>query len=66
MLNTIQAYVQPRYTGQLYNSAALTPIAGRVFGTWTFLSAIIRAYGAYYIGEQHVYDLTMERVAGVW
>ncbi|KAL1959753.1 hypothetical protein VTO42DRAFT_1339 [Malbranchea cinnamomea] len=58
-LNTTQAFTSSTYTGQLYSSASVTPHASRLFGTWTLLSSIIRLYGAYYINEPHVYDLTM-------
>lgn len=58
-LNTTQAYASSAYTSQLYAGTRATPHAGRLFGTWTFLSSIIRIYGAYFITERPVYDLTM-------
>ena len=38
------------------NSPA-TPLSGRTFGTWTFLSAVIRMYAAYHIYDPLIYDL---------
>lgn len=43
-----------RYNGQQSPS---TPLASRTFGTWTFLSSIVRAYAAYNIHNQVAYDM---------
>lgn len=37
----------------------MTPLSSRTFGTWTFLSAVIRLYGAYYIDNPLIYQLTL-------
>ncbi|EER22908.1 ergosterol biosynthesis protein [Coccidioides posadasii str. Silveira] len=58
-LNTLQAYTNPTYTGQLYAAGPVTPLSSRKFGTWTFLSSVIRFYAAYYISDPHVYDLAI-------
>ncbi|EEH41775.1 ergosterol biosynthesis protein [Paracoccidioides lutzii Pb01] len=58
-LNSSQAYLSSNYTAQLYNNAPANAVQSRTFGTWTFLSSIIRLYAAYYISESHVYDLAM-------
>ncbi|KAK2733753.1 ergosterol biosynthesis protein [Myotisia sp. PD_48] len=58
-LNTLQAYINPTYTSQLYAGTPVTPLSSRKFGTWTFLSSVIRLYAAYYASEQHVYDLAI-------
>lgn len=39
------------------NNSAATPLSSRTFGTWTFLSAIIRMYAAYHIYDPLVYDI---------
>ncbi|OJJ80476.1 Erg28 family protein [Aspergillus glaucus CBS 516.65] len=61
--NSLQAYRSPSYAAQLYN--AKTPsgqshtnaLASRTFGTWTFLSSIVRGYAAYNITTPVAYDL---------
>ncbi|KAG5207120.1 Ergosterol biosynthetic protein 28 [Trichophyton interdigitale] len=58
-LNTFQAFASPAYTGQLYSAAPVTPLSSRKFGTWTFLSSVIRMYAAYYVSNPQVYDLAM-------
>ncbi|ODH37359.1 hypothetical protein ACO22_02634 [Paracoccidioides brasiliensis] len=58
-LNSSQAYLSSNYAAQLYNNAPANAVQSRTFGTWTFLSSIIRLYAAYYISESHVYDLAM-------
>ncbi|PGH27953.1 hypothetical protein AJ80_00207 [Polytolypa hystricis UAMH7299] len=62
-LNSLQSYRSPFYASQLYNAAPPNALASRTFGTWTFLSCVIRMYGAYFIDEPHVYDLTMATYA---
>lgn len=37
----------------------ITPLGGRIFGTWTFLSAIVRFYAAHHLHLQPDYDMTM-------
>ena len=37
----------------------MTALSSRKFGTWTFLSSVVRLYAAYYVSDQHVYDLAM-------
>ncbi|PGH10982.1 hypothetical protein AJ79_05133 [Helicocarpus griseus UAMH5409] len=60
VLNSSQAYLNPTtYTAQLYNNAPANAVQSRTFGTWTFLSSVIRAYAAFYVNEPHVYDLAM-------
>ncbi|CAI6337572.1 unnamed protein product [Periconia digitata] len=44
----------------------VTPLTGRLFGTWTLLAAVIRLYGAYYINEKPVYELAMAAYAVAW
>ncbi|KAJ5780261.1 hypothetical protein N7457_005421 [Penicillium paradoxum] len=60
-LNSVQAYVSPEYTSQLYSNGKVpaSPLSGRVFGTWTFLSAVIRMTAAYNMDNPVAYDLAM-------
>ncbi|PVH98951.1 ergosterol biosynthesis protein-like protein [Periconia macrospinosa] len=81
IFNTIQSYTSTTLTARVYNpnpppsssttAAALqptqvTPLTGRLFGTWTLLAAVIRLYGAYYISEKPVYELAMAAYAVAW
>ncbi|KAG5362385.1 Ergosterol biosynthetic protein 28 [Yarrowia sp. C11] len=61
-LNSAQAYTGTHATARVYSNDTnkeVTRLQARTFGTWTFLSAIIRFYGAYYLNDPHVYDLTL-------
>ncbi|KAJ5881588.1 uncharacterized protein N7529_000260 [Penicillium soppii] len=60
-LNSVQAYCSPQYTSQLYSNGQVpaSPLSGRVFGTWTFLSAVIRMTAAYNIDNPVAYNLAM-------
>ncbi|KAI9741704.1 MAG: ergosterol biosynthesis protein [Cirrosporium novae-zelandiae] len=64
--NSIQSYLTLTYTRQVYlgsgatgNKSPATPLSSRTFGTWTFLSAVIRYFGAYYIDDPVVYTIVM-------
>ncbi|KAF7560926.1 hypothetical protein G7046_g3214 [Stylonectria norvegica] len=35
----------------------LTPLAGRLFGTWTFVACIVRLYAAYHLDNGPVYNI---------
>lgn len=60
-LNSLQAYSSADYTSKLYTngSVACEPLSGRLFGTWTFLSAVIRMTAAYNITNPVAYDLAI-------
>ncbi|KAJ5739472.1 hypothetical protein N7533_012256 [Penicillium manginii] len=60
-VNSLQAYFSTDYTSKLYTngSIAVEPLSGRVFGTWTFLSAVIRMTAAYNIDNSVAYDLAL-------
>ncbi|MCJ1364820.1 ergosterol biosynthesis protein [Acarospora aff. strigata] len=71
-LNSLQCYIDlsfPRrvYTGAPPSSSStpspstspVTPLSARTFGTWTFLSSIIRLYAAYNISNPVVYQLAL-------
>ncbi|KAJ5646058.1 hypothetical protein N7490_002430 [Penicillium lividum] len=61
VINSLQAYTSADYTSKLYTngSVACEPLSGRVFGTWTFLSAVIRMTAAYNITNPVAYDLAL-------
>lgn len=60
-LNSLQAYCSPQYTSDLYSNGKVpaSPLSGRVFGTWTFLSAVIRMTAAYNMDNPVAYNLAM-------
>ncbi|KAF7715989.1 Uncharacterized protein PECH_004586 [Penicillium ucsense] len=60
-VNSLQAYSSADYTSKLYTNGALVldSLSGRVFGTWTFLSAVIRMTAAYNIDSPIAYNLAM-------
>lgn len=61
--NSLQAYRSETYAAQLYNArssdgrSAVNALSARTFGTWTFLSAVVRMYAAYNISTPVAYDL---------
>ncbi|MCJ1402459.1 ergosterol biosynthesis protein [Xylographa trunciseda] len=61
--NSINSYRSLRWPRQTYASALaasqVTPFAARVYGTWTFLSAVVRLYAAYRIDNPDFYHLTL-------
>ncbi|RHZ51410.1 hypothetical protein CDV55_102764 [Aspergillus turcosus] len=63
--NSLEAYRSDSYAAQLYNARTadgrsfVSPLSSRTFGTWTFLSAVIRMYAAYNITTPVVYDLAI-------
>jgi len=67
VLNTLQTYTTPSLvlTRRVYSgpttlsSVQITPLSARTFGTWTFLSAIIRLYAAYRIDDKDIYALAL-------
>ncbi|MCJ1286448.1 ergosterol biosynthesis protein [Xylographa opegraphella] len=61
--NSINSYRSLRWPRQTYASpfaaSQVTPFAARVYGTWTFLSAVIRLYAAYHIDNPDFYMVTL-------
>ncbi|KAF2475714.1 Erg28-like protein [Lindgomyces ingoldianus] len=47
-------------------SSPVTPLSARTFGTWTFLSSIIRLYAAYHINDPLIYQLALWTYAIAW
>lgn len=60
IFNSVQTYVNLELTCRVYENKPeeTTALSARTFGTWTLVSCIIRLYGALYITENHVYQLT--------
>ncbi|KAK9363605.1 hypothetical protein V1504DRAFT_445376 [Lipomyces starkeyi] len=59
--NSAQSYFGGlKLTRRVYegNPAQVTGLSARTFGTWTFLTALVRLYGAYHINNPAVYDIT--------
>lgn len=61
-INSLQAYLSPEYGAALYNNQTngqshTNALSGRIFGTWTFLSAVVRMTAAYHITTPVAYDL---------
>jgi hypothetical protein len=70
MGNSIQAYSTLAYTSRVYIGRSLTPnskpsavnspvtpLSGRMFGTWTLIQSIVRLYAAYNIDSPAFYQL---------
>jgi Erg28 like protein len=61
--NSIQTYSTLKFTQRVYNGSngsnesPVTPLSSRTFGTWTFLSSIIRLYAALDISNPKLYQL---------
>ena len=47
----VSAHDDPKATDQM------TPLAGRLFGTWTFVACIVRLYAAYHLNLGPVYNI---------
>jgi hypothetical protein len=63
--NSIQSYLTLRYTSEVYSGptpgakSPATALSGRTFGTWTFLTSLVRLNAAYHINEPAFYNLAM-------
>ncbi|KAA8902234.1 Erg28 like protein-domain-containing protein [Sphaerosporella brunnea] len=59
--NSVQNYTTLKLTRRVYSQRPqdVTALSTRTFGTWTFLSAVVRAYAAYHIANPQVYDLCL-------
>jgi hypothetical protein len=38
-------------------SSTVTPVAARIFGTWTLVQSIVRLYAAYYVSNPQIYQM---------
>ncbi|MCJ1289621.1 ergosterol biosynthesis protein [Xylographa carneopallida] len=65
--NSVNSYRSLRWPRQTYASplaaSQVTPFAARVYGTWTFLSAVVRVFAAYRIDDPGFYALTLATFA---
>lgn len=62
MFNSAQTYLSGlELTRRVYENKPqqTTDLSARTFGTWTFVSAVIRFYGAYYLTNPQVYQITL-------
>ncbi|KAJ2999308.1 hypothetical protein HDV02_003242, partial [Globomyces sp. JEL0801] len=62
IINSIQAYVPAlNVVKRVYGNvpSEVSPLTGRLFGTWTLTSGIIRIYASYHINDQSAYELAM-------
>ena len=63
VLNTVQCYRSSHFARRTFDgpisATEVTPFAGRLFGSWSFLSGLVRFYAAYNIHEKHLYQLTI-------
>ncbi|KAF8541636.1 Erg28 like protein-domain-containing protein [Trichophaea hybrida] len=61
IFNSIQNYTTLKLTQRVYSARPqdVNWLSSRTFGTWTFLSAVVRAYTAYNIANQQLYDVCM-------
>ncbi|SCV99939.1 LAFE_0B05864g1_1 [Lachancea fermentati] len=60
VFNSIQTYISGlELTRRVYERkpAETTHLSARTFGTWTFISCVIRFYGALYLQEEHIFQL---------
>lgn len=55
--NALRTYAGPNAAAQV------TDFSSRMFGTWTFLSSLIRLYAAYRIEDESIYVLTFATYA---
>ena len=61
MFNSVQTYTTLQLTKRVYCAAPsqVTALGARTFGTWSFLSSIVRLYGAYHISNPQIYQLVL-------
>ncbi|KAL9024564.1 MAG: hypothetical protein Q9196_006430, partial [Gyalolechia fulgens] len=61
--NTVQCYQSPNFARRTFNGptsgSEVTPFAGRVFGSWSFLSGLVRLFAAYNISDKNLYLLAL-------
>lgn len=60
-VNSVQSYLTLAYTARVYSSPSrpVNALSARTFGTWTFLSAVVRLYAAYNITDPLIYQLAV-------
>ncbi|AOW27158.1 hypothetical protein MG5_01522 [Candida albicans P57072] len=60
IFNSVQTYQNINLTKRVYekNPNQVSPLSARTFGTWTLITSIVRFYGAYYLQNKQIYELT--------
>ncbi|ODV79697.1 Erg28-like protein [Suhomyces tanzawaensis NRRL Y-17324] len=68
IFNSVQTYQSSELslTRKVYEEEAnsrhstpqVTRLSARTFGTWTFISSLVRFYGAYYVTNPQIFQLT--------
>ncbi|GAB7348203.1 hypothetical protein MBLNU459_g6207t1 [Dothideomycetes sp. NU459] len=48
------------------STSPVNPLSARTFGTWTFITAIVRLYAAYYLEERPMYQLAFWTFGVAW
>ncbi|CAI9635940.1 erg28 protein [Alternaria burnsii] len=74
--NSIQCYSTLSFTSRVYNPTPIDPppttpkhvtaLSSRTFGTWTFLTGVVRFYAAYNINNPSFYQLAIATYAVAW
>ena len=62
VFNSVQTYISGlELTRRVYSRQPkeTTNLSARTFGTWTFISCVIRLYGAFFLQEEHIFQLVM-------
>ncbi|AGO11676.1 AaceriADL100Wp [[Ashbya] aceris (nom. inval.)] len=60
VFNSVQTYINKELTRRVYENkpSETTGLSARTFGTWTLLSSVIRLYGAFYLYDERIFQLT--------
>ena len=59
IFNSVQTYQNINLTKRVYEkSKSSISIISKNFGTWTLITSIVRFYGAYYLQNKQIYELT--------
>lgn len=63
VLNTTQCYSSSSFARRTFDgpasAAEVTPLASRLFGSWSLLSGLVRLYAAYNIHDKNLYFLAL-------
>lgn len=65
VFNSVQTYLSQdlALTRRVYEGASpteVTRLSARTFGTWTFITSVVRFYGAYHlVGNKQIYELCL-------
>eukprot|EP00088_Acartia_fossae_P028774 TRINITY_DN29608_c0_g1_i1.p1 TRINITY_DN29608_c0_g1~~TRINITY_DN29608_c0_g1_i1.p1 ORF type:complete len:150 (-),score=3.38 TRINITY_DN29608_c0_g1_i1:36-464(-) len=63
VINGLKNYTSPIFARRVYSApealALTTPLTGRLFGTWTIFSGIVRLYGAFHLTNRELYHMIM-------